>query len=172
MMTVGRERKRTVKFKAGMKLLLLAIGFLLTASACSSNTLSTVSSVEPSQPEENLLEEQADQAEMQEYEHVLVGIHVNEDGYYSLMSDIEVGFGENGVEDILIEDPVLLGFSVSSAYQGGVWVLNMEQGEEIISNLEEIQATLSQNGNTELAEKIRAVMEQFEKAGPITGAST
>lgn len=109
---------------------------------------------------------------MQEYEHVLVGLHVNEDGYYSLMSDIEVGFGENGVEDILIEDPVLLGFSVSSAYQGGVWVLDLEQGEEIISSLEEIQAALSQNGNTELAEKIRAVMEQFETAGPITGAST
>lgn len=76
------------------------------------------------------------------------------------------------MECVYVEEPAILAFSVSSEYQGGVWILDLNEGNSVLASLEEVRTALSQNGNTDLAEKIDAVIQQFETAGPFTNVST
>ena len=138
---------------------------------CLFTTLAYGSVAEPSYAK-NTVGNESGLSDESTQEHVLMDMQINGDGYYSFFADVDVQAGEYGLETISIHDPILLAFSVSSAHQGGVWVLDLDEGEEIISVLEEAQAVLFHNGNTSEAEKISTVIEQLETTGPITGAST
>lgn len=171
-MAVADKKKQVLKIKTRFRMVLsvLLISLLLTATACSFNHVpASTSSPELSQQGES---QQTYPNGTQRYESAIVDIQTNGDGYYSLMSDIELQFGENGVECVYVEEPTLLAFSVSSEHQGGVWVLDLNEGNTVLASLEEIRTALSQSGNTDLAEKIDAVIQQFETAGPFTSAST
>lgn len=163
MMLAQFKRQRRAK-PAGGNLLpaLLAAGLLFTATACASRT------APPASSEGSSLQEDV----VRQYESVVVDILVNGDGCYNLMGDVQIRYGESGVESVFVEEPALLAFSVSSEHQGGVWLLDLEEGEALLSSLEEIQASLSQQGNTGLAGELGEVIRQLETAGPITGAST
>ncbi|HIS49127.1 MAG TPA: hypothetical protein IAA80_01295 [Candidatus Gallacutalibacter pullistercoris] len=156
-MSAGSERQRTLTMKNCFNALLfmLVIGITLTISGCSSDAPERSQSDEP-----------------QRFESVIVDIQTGGDGYYSLMSDVEVQVGERGIESVFVEEPVLLAFSVSSEHQGGVWILDLNEGEEVIESLKKIQERLSEEGSDDLAAELASAIEKIEMSGPFTQAST
>ena len=100
---------------------------------------------------------------------VCIGIRTHEDGYYSLMSSVELSYYEGKLSEIYIDEPTLLAFAVSSFYNGGVYILDLTEGEELIN---ELSAIAEETENPELAERINAIIEHLRQIGPITGAST
>lgn len=172
-MHMDENKKWTmVKQRKWMILSLLVTVISLMAAICSTATLLTMSSEEPQWAEEESPDEQAQEKEIQQSDHALVDIAVNGDGHYSLMGDVKVQFDGEQVESISIKEPMLLAFSVSSKHQGGVWIMDRDEGEDMLASMEELHRILSQSGNTDLAKQVHALIERFEMAGPISGAST
>ena len=117
--------------------------------------------------------EDAGTVEPTKYENLCVDIGVNEDGYYGLMSDVEIHYGEDGSVDwIYLDDPVVLAFKVSSEWDGGVYLLKQSAGNNAIDTLAEVSAELHDEGNDDLAARVDAVISIIGNAGPITEAST
>lgn len=117
--------------------------------------------------------ENAETAEPIKYENLCIDIGVNEDGYYGLMSDVDIHYGEDGSIDwIYLDDPVVLAFKVSSEWDGGVYLLKQSVGNSAIDTLAEVSTELRDSGNNDLATRIDAVISIIGNAGPITGAST
>lgn len=100
---------------------------------------------------------------------VCIGIRTHEDGYYSLMSSVELNYYEGELSEIYIDEPTLLAFAVSSFYNGGVYILDLAEGEELIN---ELSAIAEETENPELVSRINAIIEYLQQIGPITGAST
>lgn len=156
-MAAGSESQRTLTMKDFFRflLLMLVISMTLTISGCSSSA-----------------PEQSQTDEPQRFESVIVDIQTGGDGYYNLMSDVEVQVGERGIEGVFVEEPVLLAFSVSSEHQGGVWILDLKEGEKVIESLKEIQERLAEEGSIDLAAELASAIEKVEMSGPFTQAST
>lgn len=106
------------------------------------------------------------------YEVVYTDIQVNEDGYYGLMGPVELTYYKGDLTNIYIDDPALLYFAVSSQFDGGVYILDLTEGEALIGELTVISKELTKFGDTTLAEKINQIINQIQNCGPITGAST
>lgn len=106
------------------------------------------------------------------YEVVYTDIQVNEDGYYGLLGPVELTYYKGDLTNIYIDDPALLYFAVSSQFDGGVYILDLTEGETLISELIVISEELMESGSTALAERINRIIEQLQNCGPITGAST
>lgn len=100
---------------------------------------------------------------------VCIGIRTHEDGYYSLMSSVELSYYKGKLSEIYIDEPTLLAFAVSSFYNGGVYILDLTEGEELINELFAITAEID---NPELVDRLNAIIEKLQQIGPITGAST
>lgn len=113
-----------------------------------------------------------DEERTEKYNDICVDIGINEDGYYALMGDIEINYSKDAVDYIYVEDPAVLTFSVSSEYKGGVWVLDLDEGQKAIDELTEIVEILKASGNSELTSRIEAVIETISNSGPFTQAST
>lgn len=60
------------------------------------------------------------------YDSVCVDVSAHEDGFYSLMSNVEIHYYDGGMGYISINDPTLLAFQVSSMDKGGVWMLDLD----------------------------------------------
>lgn len=133
----------------------LAIVFVLTS--CGQQTIT----VESEKSEERL----------ERYEQVCVDIGVNEDGYYGLLADVEINYSGKELGYIYIDDPTLLAFCVSSE-RGGVWLIDLEKGSQIIDELTEISKALREAGLTEYSSRINAIIEKIASCGPFTQAST
>lgn len=106
------------------------------------------------------------------YQNMCVDIQVNEDGYYSLMSDVEVHYDNDKISYISLKEPTLLSFAISSKHENAVWLLDQSKGEAFINELMVINEELKNQGNHELSKKVEAIISQFASIGPITGAST
>lgn len=106
------------------------------------------------------------------YKVVCTDIKVNEDGYYALTGPVELTYYQGELTNIYIDDPTLLYFAVSSRFDGGVYILDLTEGEALIGELTAISEELTESGNTALAERINQMIEQLQNCGPITGAST
>lgn len=116
--------------------------------------------------------EQTTGARVESYEGACVDIGVNEDGYYGLMGDVEIRYEDDGLGYIYIKDPVVLAFCVSSEHNGGVWVLDLDDGERVVADLTEVYDALTAAGNTDLAAKVKAAIDTITTSGPYTQAST
>lgn len=134
---------------------------MLTLTACGNNPVQQTPT-------------EAEQGERtEEYENICVDIGVNEDGYYGLMSNVSIHYDEDGTLGwISVLDPVLLAFNVSSESGGGVYVINLPDGEKAIDELSSVAEALKAAGKTEYAERIDAVIAIITSGGPYTQAST
>lgn len=107
----------------------------------------------------------------EEYESVCVDIGVHDDGYYGLMANVSIHYNEDGTLGwITVLDPALLAFNVSSTLGGGVYVINLPDGNKAIDELSYISEALKAAGMTDYAERIDAVIAII--GSPITQAST
>lgn len=107
----------------------------------------------------------------EEYESVCVDIGVHDDGYYGLMANVSIHYNEDGTLGwITVLDPALLAFNVSSTLGGGVYVINLPDGNKAIDELSYISEALKAAGMTDYAERIDAVISII--GSPITQAST
>lgn len=112
------------------------------------------------------------QKKVETRESLCIDVEINGDGYYALMSDAEIHYGENEIDYIYLNDPILLAFNVSSEYNGGVWVLDLDEGEKILSELAEVNEALKANENGKLSERVEYAIQLLENSGPFTYAST
>ena len=106
------------------------------------------------------------------YDSVCVDVSAHEDGFYSLISNVEIHYYDGGIGYISINDPTLLAFQVSSMYKGGVWMLDLDEGQTIMDELTNVSETLKEQGDSELAGKIENLIEIMSRSGPFTNAST
>lgn len=106
------------------------------------------------------------------YDSVCVDVSAHRDGFYSLMSNVEIHYYDGGIGYISLNDPTLLAFQVSSMYKGGVWMLNLDEGQTIMDELTDVSETLKEQGDSELADKIDNLIEIMSQSGPFTNAST
>lgn len=110
--------------------------------------------------------------ETKNYENMCVDIKINEDGFYSLMSNVQVHYVNGEIDYLSLDEPTLLSFVISSQYNHALWLLDKNEGEKIINNLTELKNELEKQGDDEQAIKIKNIIEYFKNIGPITGAST
>ncbi len=113
-----------------------------------------------------------DDDHMKTYDSVCVDVSAHKDGFYSLVSDVEIHYYDGGIEYISINDPTLLAFQVSSMHKGGVWMLDLNEGQTIVEELTDMSETLKEQGESELAGKIDNLIEIMSQNGPFTNAST
>lgn len=139
-----------------LMMLLMAAVLCLNLTACA----------EPmeEQPVQEVTEDEDVTSEM-----VLVGVKVGEQGYYSLLSDVEISYDDGRVSYVYVIDPTLLAFSVSEGWAGGVCLMSGEDMAELMTLLHEMLQTYQSEA---LQEDILKVIEMLEKSPAITGAST
>lgn len=110
---------------------------------------------------------------VKKYDRIYLDIGTNNDGYYSLVGEAEIHQDEeNNINSIYINNPILLAFSVSSEHNGGVWIVDLDEGEKMIKNLEEVSYELKASENKELYEKIMESIQILKNSGPFTKTST
>ena len=102
----------------------------------------------------------------------VIDIAVGEDGSYCLMSEISVDMMDGEPIGIVISNPTLLAFQISSEHDNGVFLFDLNDGFEAVENLKEVQKALILRGDTELAAQVKSVIDSFDRAGPICGEST
>lgn len=105
-------------------------------------------------------------------EYAVIDIAVNDDGYYCLMGQISVDLFDGEPIAVVIDDPALLAFQVSSQMDGGVYVFKLNEGDAVIECLTAVMEELTATGKTELAAEIQEVLDIFSCSGPFIQAST
>lgn len=115
--------------------------------------------------------EKADTNRTIKYEKLCVDVQVNNDGFYSLVSDTEIQYDGDEIQYIYLINPTLLSFQVSSENEG-LWILNKERGEDFINRLNTIKDEMDAKNDTKLIEQLESIISDIEDLGPITGAST
>lgn len=151
--------------------LLLIISLLFTLAGCGADN--TDDSPGTSPPTQEATEPTTEPTEERvAYDNAYIDIGVNEDGYYGLMGPVEITYYDGELASIYIDDPALLYFTVSSLFGGGVYLVDMPDGDAIIDELTAVAEELKAAGQTELAAKIDAIIAIFVQSGPITSAST
>ena len=90
-----------------------------------------------------------------------------------MIGDVEVRYYNGEISCITIKEPVLLSFQVSSEYGGGVWLLNMDDGQAVIDELTETLTLLHSSGKEEsAAARIESVLDILSRSGPYTNTNT
>ena len=105
-------------------------------------------------------------------EYAVIDIYVGEDGVYCMMADVSVELFDGDPIGVVINDPTLLAFNVSSEHDNGVFLFDLNDGYDAIATLVEIQEALADEDNVDLAEKIQSVIDSFDRAGPLCRGST
>lgn len=105
-------------------------------------------------------------------ENVNIVLSTNDDGYYNIVGDVAIEYAGDRIHSISISDPTLHAFQVSSRYNGGIWLLDMDEGQGVIDELTSLAEDLRSYGYTESADLIDSVIETLSGAGPLTGSST
>lgn len=105
-------------------------------------------------------------------ENIHIDVQANGDGFYCLRSDAEIQYVDNQIVDIFINDPTLFSFSVSSEYHGGVWLMNLDDGEQILAGITEVRNALDSNENEDLLQELDEILHILEHSGPYTNSST
>ena len=105
-------------------------------------------------------------------ESAIIDLTVHDDGYYCLMSDISVTMYDGQPIAVVIDDPALLAFQVSTFMDGGVYVFKLNEGDAVIESLTAVMEELTAKGETDLAAEIQEALDVFSVSGPFIQAST
>lgn len=113
-------------------------------------------------------------ARIVKYSGMPVDITINTDGRYALAGgDTYICYSdEDTISNIVIENPFLVGYKVSSEWSGGVYILKQTYGNAALQTLTEVADELRTSGDDDHADRIYEVIHTIESAGPYTGAST
>ena len=124
-------------------------------------------------PEEETFPVEIHSNEVITKQNLSVGIETNEDGYYALMGDTEISFNSSGeISWICVHEPSLLSYKVSSEWNGGLYLLDLEEGEHLKSLIEEACDQLRSSGRDAAAKKLHTAISIIDESGPYTNAST
>lgn len=145
--------------------LLLALVMLLTGCSAPGPAVNNTETSAPVSSEEH-------SEETIYSECAVIDIAVDEDGYYCLMGQISVDLFDGEPIAVVIDDPALLAFRVSSTMDGGVYVFKLNEGDAVIECLTAVMEELTATGQTELAAEIQEVLDVFSCSGPYIQAST
>lgn len=137
--------------------ILLSISMVLAFTGCQKQEPEIIATVSEDDTEHSI------------HDVVYMGIRTGGDGFYSLVGPVELTYYEGGLSEIYIDEPTLLAFAISSRYNGGVYILDLTEGEAFINELSAIAEKID---NPELVNRINALIEKLQQIGPITGAST
>ena len=74
-----------------------------------------------------------------EVERMPVGIKVGEEGYYSVMADVELVYYKGEIAEVYLDNPTLLAFRVSENWDGGAVVYDYAEVERIIAYLKTLE---------------------------------
>lgn len=145
--------------------LLLILVMLLTGCSAPGPVVSDTNETDPISAEEHT-------EETVYSEYAVIDIAVDEDGYYCLMGQISVDLYDGEPVAVVIDDPALLAFKVSSQMDGGVYVFKLNEGDAVIESLTAVMEELTATGQTELAAEIQEILDVFSCSGPFIQAST
>jgi len=102
----------------------------------------------------------------EKYERIMVDFATNDNGFYSLYADVTLGYYENELAEVFIENPALLAFKVSDIYSGGVCLIDGVDITLLINKLNLAQEAINNNDLESAKEYIANVLE-FIKNQPI-----
>lgn len=106
-----------------------------------------------------------------QYQAVPIDVSINGDGQYSFVGDVAVQVHESFTE-VRISEPFLVGYSISSVNQEGIWILDKESRESLIHALTQAEAKLTEANHIELADQIAEALCYVMAADPYRQAST
>lgn len=92
--------------------------------------------------------------------------------YYNALADVEIYYEQGKPIYMSVENPALLSFQLSSKYHGGIWLLNQEEGNQMLSDLKDMKEQFNQQGLEKYCEQVERMIQQLDNAGPVTGAGT
>lgn len=113
-------------------------------------------------------------ARIVKYSGLPVDITVNTDGKYALAGgETYICYtDEDTISNIIVENPFLVGYKVSSEWDGGVYIMKQSTAGAALEVLTEVASELKEIGDEDRADRLYEVINTIESAGPYTGAST
>lgn len=106
------------------------------------------------------------------YEQVVVDVVDEDKGYYCMYSDVQLAIVDGELAGVTLYEPTLLAFQLGSQFNGGLYLLYLDEGDRAIEILSEVIYELEEAGDTETALKLHELLEIMVFSGPITGEST
>jgi len=113
--------------------------------------------------------EAADGDRTEQFSQVCVDVGTDDGGYYAMFSDGEIGYYQDEIAYIYLNDPTLIAFNVSDVYDGGVCTIS---GAEMAAIIEMLEAVKSMTEDDAVIEKINEVIAELENHPALTSAST
>ena len=106
------------------------------------------------------------------FDRINIDVEDSNGGYYNILADVKLHCEQGSPVYLSVENPALLSFQISSKYHGGVWLFDNEEGSQLLSELKDLKEKFSQAGMDEESGRAERLIQQFDSAGPITGAIT
>lgn len=113
---------------------------------CSRNDSSTTADLPQSINELNL-------------ENICVDIATDNNGFYSLIANVNLCSGESGIYSLYITDPRVLAFNVSDSYIGGVCLINGMDIETLLDRLNTMSEDIESGDKNSALEKLKEVVD-------------
>lgn len=99
-------------------------------------------------------------------ENAVVDIITSEGSYYSTFSDVEINYCKDEVSNIFIKNNAILAFSVSEHYDGGVYIVEGTDFEQIQSDISAAKQSLK-DGNIDSAQKYLDKVSELTAQQPV-----
>lgn len=99
-------------------------------------------------------------------ENAVVDIRTSEGSYYSTFSDVEINYCKDEVSNIFIKNNAILAFSVSEHYDGGVYIVEGTDFEQIQSDISAAKQSLK-DGNIDSAQKYLDKVSELTAQQPV-----
>ena len=106
------------------------------------------------------------------YEQVVVDVVDESKGFYCMYSDVQLAIEDGELIGVTLYEPTLLAFQPGSRFNGGIYLLDLDEGDKMIETLSNVIYELEEAGDTDTALKLHELLEIMVFSGPITGEST
>ncbi len=123
---------------------LLCVGLLMVG--CNRNDSNTTTDASQNINELNL-------------ENVYVDIATDDNGFYSLLANVNLYSDEGGIYSFYITDPRVLAFNVSDSYIGGVCLINGMDIETLLDRLNAMSEDIESGDKDSALEKLKEIVD-------------